>query len=298
MTDEQAGSLIAMAFNATGDILASREGGGLLLIRDKDKDGTFESVEPFCDEVKNVQGILSLGNRVYAVGDGPDGGALYQITDEDGDGQSDKVAPLVKFRGAIGEHGPHTVRLGPRWLAVRPLGQLRAGRDVDRSAEPVRRRRTKATWCSRDTKIRRGTRWACRRRAARSFAPTRTAASSRWWPAGSAIRTTSRSTATASCSPTTPTWNGTSARRGIGRRASSTCRRAANLAGGAAGRSGRRITSIACRRLADIGPGSPTGVVYYDHTAFPPRLQNTLFIGDWALGQIHAVRARARRRYV
>ena len=31
VTDEQAGSLIAMAFNANGDILASQEGGGLLL---------------------------------------------------------------------------------------------------------------------------------------------------------------------------------------------------------------------------------------------------------------------------
>ena len=28
VTDEQAGSLITMAFNANGDILASREGGG------------------------------------------------------------------------------------------------------------------------------------------------------------------------------------------------------------------------------------------------------------------------------
>ena len=41
---------------------------------------------------------------------------------------------------------------------------------------------------------------------------------------------------------------------------------------------------------ADMGPGSPTGMVYYNHTAYPPRLQNTLFVADWALGQIHAVK--------
>ena len=41
---------------------------------------------------------------------------------------------------------------------------------------------------------------------------------------------------------------------------------------------------------ADTGPGSPTGVVYYDHTAFPPRLQNTLFVADWAQGKIDAVK--------
>jgi hypothetical protein len=31
-------------------------------------------------------------------------------------------------------------------------------------------------------------------------------------------------------------------------------------------------------------------VVFYDHTNFPVRLQNTFFIGDWATGQIHAVK--------
>ena len=34
--------------------------------------------QPFCDKLKNVQGILSLGTHVMAVGDGPDGGALYR----------------------------------------------------------------------------------------------------------------------------------------------------------------------------------------------------------------------------
>ncbi len=124
VTDEQAGSLIAMAFTANGDILASQEDGPLLLIRDVDKDGTLETVKPFCTEVKNVQGILPLGNRVYAVGDGPDGGALYQISDDDGDGRSDKVSTLVRFRGSLGEHGPHTVRLGPDGLLYLLSGNL------------------------------------------------------------------------------------------------------------------------------------------------------------------------------
>ena len=30
--------------------------------------------------------------------------------------------------------------------------------------------------------------------------------------------------------------------------------------------------------------------MYYNHSGFPPRLQNTLFVGDWALGQIHAIK--------
>jgi putative heme-binding domain-containing protein len=40
----------------------------------------------------------------------------------------------------------------------------------------------------------------------------------------------------------------------------------------------------------DVGPGSPTGVVFYDHVMFPIRLQKALFVGDWGMGQIHAVK--------
>ncbi len=86
VTDEQAGSLIAMAFNASGDILASQEGGPLLLIRDTNETARSKRSRRSARKFENVQGILSLGNRVFAVGDGPDGGALYQMTDEDGDG--------------------------------------------------------------------------------------------------------------------------------------------------------------------------------------------------------------------
>src|SRR6185369_6478485 len=39
----------------------------------------------------------------------------------------------------------------------------------------------------------------------------------------------------------------------------------------------------------DVGPGSPTGVAFYDHYAFPEKFQRTMFVGDWGMGQIHAV---------
>ncbi len=65
------GSLVAMAFSEAGDIIASRERGPLLLIQDKDHDGQFETVETYCDKVSNCQGILPLGEHVFAVGEGP-----------------------------------------------------------------------------------------------------------------------------------------------------------------------------------------------------------------------------------
>ncbi|MBL8814663.1 MAG: c-type cytochrome [Planctomyces sp.] len=38
-----------------------------------------------------------------------------------------------------------------------------------------------------------------------------------------------------------------------------------------------------------FGRGSPTGVVCYQHTKFPPKYHNALFVLDWTLGRIHTV---------
>ena len=289
ITDEQAGSLITMTFNATGDILASREGGGLLLIRDKDKDGNFESVEPFCNDVKNIQGILSLGNRVYAVGDGPEGGALYQISDADGDGHCDKLMALVKYRGVIGEHGPHTVRLGPDGLLYVLSGNFaQVGTTIDPRSPYV------TTY--------EGDLVQPRYEDPKGHAVGVPA------PGGSIIRTDTNASfiemvAGGFRNPYDFTFNGdgelftydADMEWDIGAPWYRPTRVVHVAPGGDYGwRSGwAKLPAYYLDSLpatADIGPGSPTGAVYYDHTAFPPRLQNTLFVGDWALGQIHAVK--------
>src|SRR2546425_829104 len=51
VTPGSTGSLVAMSFNETGDIIASREQGPLLLVQDKDHDGKFETIGTFCDQV-------------------------------------------------------------------------------------------------------------------------------------------------------------------------------------------------------------------------------------------------------
>ncbi len=289
VTDAQAGSLIAMTFNANGDILVSREGAGLLLISDKNKDGTFESVEPFCSEVKNIQGILSLGNRVFAVGDGPEGGALYQINDADGDRHNRNVTALVKFRGVIGEHGPHKVHLGPDGLlyvlsgnfaqvtaAIDPHspyanayeGDLVQPRYEDPQGHAGGMPAPGGTIIRLDLNARfvEMVAGGFRNPYDFSFNPDGelfTSDADMEWDVGAPWY---RPTRLVHAPP-----------------------------GGEFGwRSGwAKWPAYYLDSLpptADMGPGSPTGVVYYDHTAYPPRLQNTLFVGDWALGQIHAVK--------
>ena len=113
MRDDEVGSLIAMTFDSQGNILASREGGHLLLLTDGDNNGIHDTVGVFSNQIKNVQGILTLDTRVFAVGEGPDGVALYRLRDANRDGVADEIKALVPIRGSRGEHGAHAVRMGP-----------------------------------------------------------------------------------------------------------------------------------------------------------------------------------------
>src|SRR6202030_3641922 len=66
-----------------GEILAAREAGPLLLLRSAKKGGLPDKASVYCDQVKNIQGILPLNGQVFVVGAGPDGAGLYRISDED-----------------------------------------------------------------------------------------------------------------------------------------------------------------------------------------------------------------------
>ncbi len=116
------GSLIAMSFNEFGEMLVSREGGPLLIITDNDQDGVPDTTNTYCDQVKSCQGILPLNGNVFVVGEGPEGIGLYRLTDENQDRQADTVKLLLKFKGEMHEHGPHAVVLGPDGLIYLMIG--------------------------------------------------------------------------------------------------------------------------------------------------------------------------------
>ena len=80
---QETGSLLTMAFNEFGEIFAAREAGPLLLLRSETKNGLPNKASVYCDQVKNIQGILPLNGQVFVVGAGPDGAGLYRISDDE-----------------------------------------------------------------------------------------------------------------------------------------------------------------------------------------------------------------------
>jgi putative heme-binding domain-containing protein len=116
-------SLINLTFDDRGRLLVSQEGGPVLLCTQPDADGTFQSVTPYCEQVKGSQGMCWVGDALYLIGNGPDGAGLYRVRDTNGDDRTDSVETLHRFptvdvpgygrNGGIGEHGPHAVLHGP-----------------------------------------------------------------------------------------------------------------------------------------------------------------------------------------
>lgn len=113
VSGDKTGSLISATFNEFGQVVAGKEDGPLLLMTDSNKDGQMDDVRTYCDAVKNCQGLLALSGMVFAVAEGPEGTGLYRLEDEDRNGLLEKVTLLVPFEVESAEHGPHGIVLGP-----------------------------------------------------------------------------------------------------------------------------------------------------------------------------------------
>src|SRR5438874_2139983 len=110
-------SLVNMTFDAKGRLLVSREGGPVLLCTNPDQDGVLQTVTPYCTQVKNCQGMCWVKDALLLVGDGPKGTGLYRCRDTQGTDKIDDVKLMHAFKGGMGEHGPHAIIHGPDdWL--------------------------------------------------------------------------------------------------------------------------------------------------------------------------------------
>ncbi len=285
------GSLIALAFNEFGEIVASVEGGGLVLLRDADRDGNLDPPAPLCDLVKNCQGILPLNGQIFVVGAGSEGTGFYSLSDSDSDGKFDKSSLLIKFGGEMSEHGPHAPVLGPDGLIYLVLGN-HTKLDTEPAAASPYRKPVEGDLFSPRYEDPRG-------HAAGIKAPGGTVI--RTDPEGSFVETFAGGLRNAYdiafnregelfTFDSDMEWD-------LGLPWYRPTRVYHLPPGGECGwRSGWAVWPEyyfdSLPPVAEAGRGSPTGVALYDHVMFPRRFHNALFAGDWARGRILAVKTR------
>ncbi|MGV3486563.1 MAG: DUF7133 domain-containing protein [Planctomycetaceae bacterium] len=292
LNNDQVGSLIAMAFNEFGHIIASQENGPLLLITDRDEDGVHEDVRTYCDQVTSCQGILPLNGEVFVTGVGPEGQALYRLSDDDRNGTLESVKKLVGFVGQPGEHGPHGLVLGPDGMIYISVGNHTQvagnhgtgetlvdsyeGDLVERYEDPGGHARgIKAPG---GTVVRVNLDGTVVEKVAGGI---RNAYDLAVHPDGGLFVHDSDME-----SDIDTTWYRSTALFDI-------------TEGGEYGwRSGwatwPEYYLDRLPGLLDTGRGSPTGAICYEHYKFPVRYHNTLFLADWSEGRILAVRVKPR----
>ena len=106
------GSWVCLASDERGRIYASDQNAGLYRIHPAGVDGAERtSVERIDVDLGGCQGLCWAFGSLYAVVNGK-GSGLYRLRDTDGDDKLDDVELLRKLEGR-GEHGPHAIEIAP-----------------------------------------------------------------------------------------------------------------------------------------------------------------------------------------
>ena len=253
-------------------------------------------VEHLSAKLSSAQGLLYAFGSLYAsINRGPDSG-LYRLRDTKGEDQFDEVVKLKDLHGPVGEHGPHALRLSPDGKSI----FLMCGNHTDLPFTPDQmkdhpefRSQLPANWAE-DLIL------------PRIWDP-RGHARGRMAPGGYAVQT----------DPDGKTWNMYS----VGYR---NCYdmdfnadgelitydsdmewdmglpwyRATRVVHATPGsefgwRSGAGdwpwYYADSLPPMADVGPGSPTGVTFGYGTKFPAKYQKAFFACDWTFGTIYAI---------
>ncbi len=111
---ELVGSVVNMTFGPGGRPVLALLDNGIVFLEDRDRDGRFEHKIVFTAQIKTAHGLEFVGPGdllVHALG--PEGTGLYRVRDLDGDDRSDRIELISPTIGELGEHGPHEIALGP-----------------------------------------------------------------------------------------------------------------------------------------------------------------------------------------
>ncbi|MFO0809754.1 MAG: HEAT repeat domain-containing protein [Gemmataceae bacterium] len=296
-------SLVNMCFDHKGRLFVSQERGPILICSEPDASGVFQTVRPYCTQLKNCHGMCWIKGSLYLVGDGPGGTGLYCCKDTKGTDAIDTVEQLHKYKGGMGEHGPHAVLHGPddklyliagnhswmqpdkladnsplrRW----PNGQMGPDQGrIDTTEDVLLPRLNDARGHAANILAPGGTIWradldgknmalvACgfRNHFDAAFSPDGelfTFDSDMEWDENLPWY---RSVRVVHAPPGADfLWRT-----------------------GAANTPNYYLDSLP--PMAETGRGSPVGVEFYDHVAFGPKYKGSLFLGDWSIGAIWVVK--------
>jgi putative heme-binding domain-containing protein len=106
------GSWVALTTDPKGRLIASDQGGAGLFIITPGSESEPTRVEKLPVNLSGAQGLLWAFDALYAVVNGGDKSGLHRLTDTNGDGLVDADEHCMFVPGG-GEHGPHAVILSP-----------------------------------------------------------------------------------------------------------------------------------------------------------------------------------------
>jgi len=283
------GSWVSITVDERGRLITSAQSGGLYrLTPDASAPAPAPAVVEAIDlPVGNAQGLLCVDGDLYCVSNSgrADGAGLYRVRDTDGDDAYDEWKLLRALEGR-GEHGPHGIVLGPDGLLYIVAGNHTNLPDPERSAVPRH-------W-DEDHLLPRL--WDASGHAVGIMAP------------GGWVCRTDRDGATwelyavgfRNCYDIAFDPNGelftfdADMEWDMGAPWYRPTRVSHVVSGAEFGwRSGSAkwppYYPDSLPATIDIGPGSPTGIVFGTGAAFPKRYRDALFILDWTFGTIYAV---------
>lgn len=284
------GSWVASCFDDKGRLIVSDQYGGLFRVTPPAIGGKPEDtkVEPIPVELGEAQGLCWAFDSLYAITNSskyPRG--LYRVTDTNNDDVLDKVEPLRIFAPQGGEHGPHAVIPGPDGNSLyvvvgnqTPVTEMNSSRvpahwAEDNLLEPpligrgfMREVMAPGGWVAKTDKD--GKEWEL---ITTGFRNQYDAAFDKH---GSLFTFDADMEWDFSVPWYRPT------------------RVCEVISGGEYGwRSLSKKWPVRWEDnlppVADIGPGSPTGVTFGYETKFPAKYQNALYVADWSYGKLYAV---------
>ena len=285
------GSWVSMTVDNRGRLIVSDQDGALyrVTIPTADKSGKSQkiAVERLAIEIGQAQGLLYAANSLYVVVNGraAQGSGLYRVRDTDGDDQLDEIKLLRLIKGG-GEHGPHAVLLAPDGKSLYVCGGNHT-KIPDPETSKVPR-----NW-QEDQLLPRM--WDAGGHAVGILAPggwiCRTDLDGRAWEL---VSMGYRNQYDIAFNPAGELFTYDSDMEwDIGApwyRPTRVCHATSGSEFGWRSGSGVWPASYpdSLPAAVDIGPGSPTGIVFGTGAKFPAKYQQALFLCDWSYGNIYA----------